>query len=270
MKPNKDERNVLRLILSSLFARRQKYLWMSSKNTDVVYFSTMGSIMPFGKKTGKKTPPMGPVYMYKPTVDDFVHKVTFKNDSFTNALKNVFPYCKIGNTCITVVDFNSTLNKGLLDNLIYTNDDTETVLYEKEVKNRPTVKNLVATKVGDHMFGIISNYYANFERNVLCNENVSVVSDDVVHSTGSNLSYVEIDFGKLPKINSDYLLKIPICEGLNSICKSEYCKRSKLEGTTNIHLAPNKQAVGLVIVYEDDFVKVESVQPVSLWFPKMV
>lgn len=269
MKLEKEERDVLKLVLSSLFARKQKYLWINSSDSKTVYFSTIGHEMPLGKKTGNKHPPMGPVYAYKPTVDDFVHRVSFKDGIFTNAMRKAFPFCILGTTCINLQEFTTVLNKDLLDTLLPDKSDTS-VDIEKHVKNRPSIVVNVATKVGKHFYNVIANYYTTFKRNVLCNENVSVVADGVTSKAGSRLTHVEIDFSKLSKITSDYLLKIPIYEGLTSISQAEYTKRSKRQGTTTIYLAPNKKAVGLVIIYEDDFVKVESIQPVSLWFPKIV
>jgi len=268
MKLEKEDLDVLRLFLSSLFARRQKYLWIDSTDPLNVYFSTMGHKMPIGKKNGKKEAPMVPVYMYKPTVDDFVHKVAFKNEDFVTTLMRIFPFCLTGRSCINISELSTTVNKGLLDSFKYS-DDEKKVFITKTVKGKPPVDKLVAIKVSDHLIGAIKNNYAVFHRNVLCNENVSFVPVNNVLATGTRLSRVEIDFSKLPKINSDYLLKIPIYEGLTSISKSEYVKKSKQCGTTNICVAPNKKSVGLVIIYEDDLIKVESVQPVSLWFPKI-
>lgn len=257
-----QELELLKAYLSSLFARRQKYLWIDSVGEATTwYFSTIGTEMPDGQKKPGMPQPTVPIFAYKPSIDDFIHKVEFTDLTVPGFLYTILP-CIHGKTvCIVLSNLLATINKKLLDTLVI---DEYSAELPSEDKSSTTIVHFTDKITMGFLIGQCDG--------VLCRVigvdhsfELPITNPKVIKR--GDVSFVEIPLSHPSDPSLSGKLRLPLLEGCSVISTSEFLKKVPGEYRLVIHAAFDMLALRAVPDFITDSIRVLSVQPSAIWFP---
>lgn len=265
---DKKKVETIKLLLSSLFARKQKYLVLDGKFKNRLIYANF---------------PYERTIYYRPTPEDTVCGVTV-NDSIVPILYEAFPLFGEIVAEISLQPFMSTLNKCL------TNDKTKwpTIEIVKEDYDKQLIYSGGIPKV-DNLIMIIPAKGEEPETRVVIGR--LLPPDAHVYYEGIMSKYMEFtkdrierDFeipeGSLDEgdvILKDFMLgdaiptlfKFPLRDGISLVSFKEYLKKRNFPIKYNaiIQYRPDTEAARIALGYKDDWVDALSIMPGTLWFP---
>ncbi len=261
----KKELNVLKAHLSSIFARKQKHLWIDPSNPLVWYFSTIGVEMPDGVKKKGMPQKMVPIFAYKPTMDDFIHRVEFADNTIlATMLKVAHPIISEGVTCTILPEMLAMLNKGSMASAERKGD---LVVYEKRVGKQEAKQAIICYKTDTTTFEFLRSWFNAGVANVLRHPKVLKTEVDPSVITRGDVVHLDIDIPKPDAENESCTIRLPVLGGASAVSIAEYTKKVKQEFELYVNTAPERRATRSVFTFKNDSISVISVQPSAIWFP---
>lgn len=263
---SKAELDLLKAYLSSLFARRQKYLWIDSAGAATTwYYSTIGTEMPDGQKKAGKQQTMVPIFAYKPGIDDFIHRVEFTDWTVPELFFTLIPCISRKTVCINIAELLVLINKKLLDTL-EVHEDRATI--EKVVAKKDPVTTTVIYFTDKITMEFLIGQCDGIINRVMDNEAcVKVPISDVSVIKRTEISFLTIFLNSPVDPTKTSTLNFPVCDGCALVSVPEFSKKVPGDFELSVHVAFNMLALQVVPEFKNASVTVLSVQPFALWFP---
>lgn len=245
--------DTLRLLFSSLFARRMDYLILGY-DADT-WFQT--NISPEAIQT------------YQPDAEYVIHKIEFNSPEMKEVILNLLPVLRDKLICLDLSKFLRYFNKkpkdlnlSVKDNLLCSDDAGTEIICGRLISRFD-----------------VDMYHQFFQPNDRVNLAASMDAKAMTFPIDSKLieksdvvfhQIFDKPTGSLQEIHP---IRIPLYDGFNMVSINEYCKKriaiKPLEFTLVASAWQENDAVLVAIIYEDEDIKVVSIQPGLLWFPRM-
>ena len=251
---DKKKIETVKYLLSSLFARKQKYLIVDGNNKNKLIYSNF---------------PYERIINYRPTPEDTVCGVMI-NDTVAPVLYEAFPI--FGNIVaeIKLMAFMSAFNKTIASQKdkwpeLYVDKDTD-LLYMKVIEDKKC-ETFTPTEVGRLLPPDSTEYYDNIMKQFMSFAEKPMTID------------FELPQGHFddPVILNDLTLPDPfdvkfICplkDGVSAVSFKEYLTKRKLPPIYHavVQYRPESMAMKIAFHHQDDWVDCMSMMPGTLWFP---
>ena len=263
---SKKELDLCKAYLSSLFARRQKYLWIDTLGeTTTWYFSTIGTEMPDGQKKPGKAQSMVPIFAYTPNIEDFIHRVEFKDWTVPELLLTLVP-CISGKTvCIHIAELLALINKGLVDEMCV---NEEGVTIKKTIgKKDPVDTTVIYFTDKITMDFLIGQCKGIINKVVRTGRSMEIeITDPKVIKRGQ-VSFIELPLVHPNDQSKTGKLKLPVLDGCSIVSLPEFLSKAPGAYKLSVHAAFDMLALRAVPEFVTDSIQVLSVQPSAIWFP---
>lgn len=252
----------VKLLTSSLFARKQPYMIINGHTPGMFYYTNIDRDR---------------ITLYRPTMEDVLSKVTIKAADVTNVLNEAFPLLTNIVAEIDLMQFSTQLNKALKYNK---NTAFPKLVIEKEREN--TISMVVdpdPSDKEDHIIAyapigrLLAEHDPEFYEDII--RNYEKFSDQVVNrkfrvnqvlgDDKVSLEIVEIE-GK--EANKKYEFALPVKDGVTMVSTKEYVNKRELDPLYNLVLRVNPmgRTSKATILYDDDWLDAMTIMPGSLWF----
>ena len=245
-----EQFNIVKLVTSSIFARKQKFLILNGNKPDTFYYTNI---------------PHERMALYRAAPDDVISKVTIKSPDVMTAFYDAFPTLKSVIAEVDVQDLSTNLNKA-----------------KKEYgESFPPIdigklnENSLSMSVGgvDKPIGrLLPEHGPVYYEEVL--DNFNNFSDNVVkrqfraaEQVGEDklvLEIVDLELNKGDK--SEF--GIPVKDGVSMVSTKEYVNKRNLDPLYDIVLRvnPESRTSRAAILYSDDWLDSMTIMPGLLWF----
>ena len=270
--------NALKLFLSSLYARKQKFLVVDGNEKGLFYLTNV---------------PYERIPLYRPDIEDTMAKVRVKG-LIADLLYEALPV--FGQACfeLTLAEFTAAFNKILVANrseypkMSVNQKDNTMVMAVPQLHNPkgnvevgdatpeefetlegsplPPIDTVVGRVISSHAFEYYENVFKYFmgfaeqhiEREVTVPQAYS--NDKVV------LSSVEL---ANPVKNRTDVFKVPLQDGTNIPSFKEYLSKRKLPWIYKLLIGyrPEQSVAKIAVSFSDDWVDTLTIMPALLWFP---
>lgn len=263
--------NIVKMLLSSLFARKQSYLIVDGNNRNVFYMTNI---------------PHARIPVYKADVDDTIAKVTI-SEEMAQIVYEAFPVFGEVVAEIDITTFMSTVNKRIAKAKVYPeiivdkerqvlkmwkpNDEADEAVTEEEALLEGDAKpDRIDVVIGT----VIPSHLTEIYEGILTKINTFVeqpVEKDVsIPSTFANdkviLSKIELQNDVLGK---PCVFKLPLQDGFNVISFKEYLSKKGMPWKYRVlvHYRESQNVARVSVTYSDDWVSAQIACPGALWFP---
>ena len=257
--------NSIKLLLSSLFARKQNWVVFNGDDPNTLIFTTV---------------PVERIVFYRPDIDDQMSLVKVTDEGI-KYLYELFPFFRSTCGVIFLPDFLSTVNKLISENKGVAPNvkiDLGRDLYIMDVPKSAQVGfDLDESGPTEVIVGkLISSDYYELYKQVFRHFNSFVSPNEVVEkyiTLGSSAKQDKVVAVAVDLHNSTYdkdvVLCLPIQDGTNIVSFTEYLAKRKAEWKYRVLVQYNEKhsAAKAALLYKDDMVDVVSITPGSLWFP---
>lgn len=260
--------NTVKLILSSLFARKQDFLVVDGNVRNKLFFTNISSDR---------------AIFYKPDIEDTLHEVKL-SETVASSFYDIFPIFKDTICIIQLTKLLSRMNKRLavlkskpIDLKVDTNTgniviecppDKEDV--DKAMFNGSDKPELVTVPVG-HL--ITEDLFVKYEEIVA--RHMSFIKEpierlvSVSSAVGDDkfvLNNIELDNATY---NCPVFVNIPIADGVSVVSYKEYLSKKKLPWKYKalIMYNPKRSVAKIAYEHKDDMVDALCISPGTLWFP---
>lgn len=245
-----EQFNIVKLVTSSIFARKQKFLILNGNKPDTFYYTNI---------------PHERMALYRSAPDDVISKVTIKSPNVMAAFYDAFPKLASVIAEIDVQELSTNLNKA-----------------KKEYGERfPPIdigklnENSLSMSVGgvDKPIGrLLPEHGPVYYEEVL--DNFNKFSDNVVkrqfraaEQVGDDklvLEIVDLELNKGDK--SEF--GIPVKDGVTMVSTKEYVNKRNLDPLYDVVLRvnPESRTSRAAILYSDDWLDSMTIMPGLLWF----
>lgn len=251
---DKKKIDTVKLLLSSLFARKQKYLIVDGKSKNRLIYANF---------------PYERTIYYRPTPEDAICGVTV-NDELVPLLHEAFPLFDKVVAEIDLMKFMSAVNKCLAKDktkwpVIDVDKDKDLLSIttpEKDMNGNPNVVCVGRLLPPDALeyYEVIMNNFLSFSKDLFdldlkipesSSDDPVMLADLVVPAT------------------HPVTIKLPMRDGVGMISFKEYLKKRALPLAYKAHVQyrPETQAAKVSLNYEDDWLRCVSMMPGTLWFP---
>lgn len=253
----------LKLLLSSLFARKQPYLIIDFRTPNTLYYTNIEC-----ERVG----------LYRPTMEDVLSKVTITEPKLVDLLYTAFPAFRNMIAQINLKDFSTALNKFGK----YVKDRFPDIKYDVETRKiwitiDPEPGNKEDHLISDYLIGeILTDLDPEFYSEII--DKYSKFSDCVVQrrfraSEGDGddkltLEIVEIGSNEATGLKTGSQFAIPVKDGFSMPSFKEYCRRRAIDPIYDLMLQVNEamNTTKATILYQDDWLSSMTIMPGSLWF----
>jgi len=246
----KTRLNVVKLVTSALFARKQPFMIINGNEPGVFYYTNVEVTR---------------VALYRPTIDDVISKVKIVSEEVLSMLYEAYPTLKSIVAQINLVKFSTAVNKCLKDEKekfpeLTVNKDTSELVMST---TNGSVSFVVGSLISDHdvlYYGEIVEKFNAFGNKLVKREfkGVQVMGDDKL---SLEITDVECDKDKVE-------FGFPIKDGVNLVSVKEYVNKRKLDAMYSVGMLINDLArtAKVVVNYADDWINASTMMPGSLWF----
>lgn len=245
-----EQFNIVKLVTSSIFARKQKFLILNGNTPETFYYTNI---------------PHERMALYRAAPGDVISKVTLKSPDVMHAFYEAFPTFKSIIAEVDVQDLSTNLNKA----------KKEYGLSFPPVDIGKLNENSLSMKVAgvDKPIGrLLPEHGPVYYEEVL--ENFNRFSDNVVkrqfraaEQVGDDkliLEIVDLELNKGDK--SEF--GIPVKDGVTMVSTKEYINKRNLDPVYDILLRvnPDSRTSRAAILYSDDWLDSMTIMPGLLWF----
>ena len=270
--------NVLKLFLSSLYARKQKFLVVDGNSRCLFYLTNV---------------PYERIPLYRPDIEDTMAKVVVK-ELVAELLYEAFPI--FGDACfeLELAAFTAAFNKILVANRaeypkMKLNKANNTItmavpqlqtpkgsmdvgdadpdeLVELEKSPMSSVDTVVGRVVSSHAF----EYYEKVFKYFLGFAEKQIVREIQIPTAYSNdkviLSSIELEN---PVKERTDVFQVPLQDGTNMPSFKEYLSKRKLPWTYKLLVGykPEQSIAKIAVAFADNWVDTVTIMPALLWFP---
>ena len=251
---DKKKIETIKLLLSSLFARKQKYLIVDGKQKNRLIYANF---------------PYERTIYYRSTPEDSICGVMV-NDELVPLLHEAFPVLGSVVAEINLQTFMSSVNKNL------TADKTKwpEIIIDKEhdellMKLPPAGENQdpATVCIGRLLPPDALDYYEEIMNQFLKFTKDPLELDLDIPQGHFNDPIIFTDL--LLPVPQPVTLKLPVQDGFSMVSFKEYLKKRNLpmKYRAFVQYRPETQAAKVSLGYEDDWVKCVSMMPGTIWFP---
>ena len=265
---NKEFLAIFKLFSSSLFARKQRYLYICKDTPYECYYSTMlpESIM-----------------FNKPTIDDVVHKVVSKKYNVFKLFEQYLPFEKLNTNwfCINLLETATLIRENITKDKIFSttvsNDDNTqigSIKIRKVDKEDTEVFVPVLHQIGGADISLLSDTVASITTWVDNQLNIFVNKLDTLAVMKGDINYIKFINCVYP--NGTHVatgVNIPRIDGFSTVSVSEYVKKQNIG---HVEDKPLQLVVGqfgnivrMYYKYIDDSVEVISTHPAAFFYSKI-
>lgn len=250
---SKKELDFLKFHISSLFSRKQKFLYIDVDDINTWYFTNIPPAKGYVKDQ------VG-IFIHQNNIDSYYHKVVIKDQTIIDLLVTILPEVQKKSVCIVIADFTALLNKKKFHTVVKKNNK---LCYDKnhgsKVVSAPVV-GFVDSIMVQHINNIIMDMINLIENSSTVSE--TIIDKDKIHKSEVCLYPISIT---IPEGN-EYEVKVPLCDGFNIVSRNEYMKRVKDENTFVIRAALDQRTVRVITVFDNPRIHAISGIPASLLF----
>ena len=255
--------NEVKLLLSSLFARKLNWVVFNGDDPNVLIFTTV---------------PADKIIFYRPEIEDQMSLVRVSDEGI-KYLYELFPFFRSTCGVVFLPTFLSTVNKLIAENKGVAPNVRVDLRTDRLLMDVPKVKlekfdidEAAPTEVEIGNL-IISEAYEAYKR-VFDHHNSfvkEVIEKNItLGATAKNDKTTGIDIDLHNSVyDVDVTLQLPIQDGTNIVSFTEYLNKRKAEWKYRVLIQYNeKRSVAKVsYAYKDAWVDVVSITPAALWFP---
>lgn len=246
----KTKLNKIKLITSSIFARKQQFMVINGATPTTFYYTNVESER---------------VKMYRPTMEDSISKVVI-NEEVSKTLFEAFPDLTKGIVEIDLTKFSSTLNKAV--------SVEKGVFPELKVDMAArlvtmTVKGDLPVVLGKVLLDFEIDFYEEiFRKYNEFSDNVQVVKYKA--NMENNGSKLDVDIVELSSSDESapFKLGLPLRDGFSAVSAREYCKRRGLVPVYDLEFMRDiaNETAKVTMCYCDDWINSRTIMPACLWF----
>ena len=256
--------DVFKLIMSSLFARRQDWLVFNGDELNTFMFSNI---------------PIERVTFYRSDIDDTLARVKI-TDKAAGIIYELFPFLREACGIINMSMFLSTINKLVAKTKgvapkVYLKKETGTIemdpiadaeqLFTSDADT--TIPNtVIGHLLTDDVYEAYKKILENFQKYTFETVDLDITIPSACSKDLVVVSSVELHNSVHDK---DATLKFPVQDGTNVVSFKEYLTKRKAPWNVHATIQYNEKrgAAKVMLSYRDDLVDVVSISPGSLWFP---
>ena len=250
MEDFKYRSEVVKLITSSLFARKQPFMIVNGNTPGLFYYTNIEPSR---------------VGLYRPTIEDVLSQVTITSEKILDEFYSAFPKFKEIIAVINLTKFSTARNKlakCLKDKFpeMIVDEGTSEIILSVGVEDKFVVGNLIS----DHtimFYKEIIDKYNSFSDNLVKRKfkATQISGDDKV-----TLEIVDVESSDGNKHEFGY----PVRDGTNIVSVKEYVNKRKMDPFYDISMMVNdiSKTAKAVISYTDDWLSASTMMPGSLWF----
>lgn len=264
----KQELKLLTELISGLFSRKQKFIYIGASKPDVWYFSNN----PPAENYVKDHPG---IFIHQNTSEDFYHRLTFTDDSQYTLLYNYYPQLVGRDVCISVADFVGVINKKLDVSVC----GVKTAMMVNSKRKKIITQSIVP---GEDIIGCANDNKSVYRvATFITPSHVHVIKDLIDDKYGNvDECYVEdlpkecvdhsmVKFYSLPWHGSDkYYFNFPIHGGHCCPAVNSYTKKHKdLEFTFSMLTYKERNSLRHMLRFKTTDFEIISITPAAVWFP---
>lgn len=255
MKKEIKNEDKLRLLMSSLFARKMPFAVFTdtSKDYNDMFFTNVSE---------------EDILIYTPNTENYIHRVIVKDEGFMQWFFETFPALTVESCILYIRPFLAALNKTKSE---YKDLKLEIVGSKLFLTTEESGKVDCGTILGPE---VLSIYGALFYRDDQHKAWIEHHKEDPVDKKQKKLGVIEIDANVDKEehpydVNKNNLVyRILIEPGKNIPHLEEYIRRAKDPCVVRLQYKLDKQALWAKYICISDFVEVQSVCPDMYWFPR--
>ena len=254
---------VVKLLTSSIFARKLTYLVTSCKEIGLFYYSNI---------------PWDRVVMYRPDITDGLSKVKVTSDTVINSLYTALPDLKKMSVELNIPAFGSALNRylsahktdlkfpefiipeGTREIRIDAPSKIKNEITKEEIHLDYSVVGQVIPDDGINLYEDIISNYRKFSDDV---RKYEFKVNEIIAGEKVSLEMIDVNVGP-----SNYKFGLPITDGLSMVSAKEYVKKREGYPLYGIDLMVNeaRRTAKALINFTDDWLESTTIMPGSLWF----
>ena len=245
-----EQFNIVKLVTSSIFARKQKFLILNGNNPGTFYYTNI---------------PHERMALYRATPDDVISKVTVKSPDVMNAFYDAFPTLKSAIAEVDVQDLSTNLNKAKKEyGDSFPPIDIGKLNENSLSMNVGGVDKPIGRLLPEHGPVYYEEVLDNFNR---FSDNVVKRQFKAAEQIGDDklvLEIVDLEMGDGSKCE----FGIPVKDGVAMVSTKEYVNKRDLDPVYDILLRVNPEArtSRSAILYSDDWIDSMTIMPGLLWF----
>ena len=251
---DKKKVETVKYLLSSLFARKQKYLIVDGNNKNRLIYANF---------------PYERVIYYRSTPEDSICGVTV-NDSVVPILHEAFPIFEKIVAEIELMSFMAAFNKSLANDktkwlALRVDKDTDKIFADIPAKNEG--ESPTSVEVGRLLPPDSLKYYESIMTNFMSFVSTPLEMDIELPQGHFDDPVILTDL-TLPEPNAAGF-KYPMKDGLSMVSFKEYLKKRGLPIKYHaiVQYKPESQAARIAFRHIDDWVDCMSIMPGTMWFP---
>lgn len=245
-----EQFNVIKLITSSIFARKQPFLILNGTKPEVFYYTNI---------------PHDRMALYRAAPDDVISRVIIKSPDVMSAFYSAFPTLKSAIAEIDIQKLSTFLNKAKKEyKESFPPIDIGKLDQNSLSMNVEGKDNRIGSLLPEHgpmYYEEVLDNFNKFSDNVVKRQfrATEQVGDDKIV-----LEIVDLEVGEKNKVE----FGLPVKDGVNMVSTKEYVAKRKLEPLYDIMLRVNPEArtSRSAILYSDDWLDACTIMPGTLWF----
>ena len=247
----------IKLITSSLFARKQPFMIIDCTKPSTFYYTNIDRER---------------VALYRPTAEDVLSKVTIKDDKVKEALFKAFPILEKSIVQLDLMKFSTYLNKSLK---IKNDEFPELTIHEDSRLVTMRVPTSETNPGVDANVGILLSqmdvefYEGILTKHLKFSDKVEYRRFKAASSVGDDKVALEIvELEKRDDSDKKSEFALPIKDGFNVVSSKEYISKRGLDPyyALDVLVDPVLRAAKTVVDYSDDWLDASTIMPGTLWF----
>jgi len=255
---------IVKLILSSLYARKQKFMGIDAKQKGLFFLSNI---------------PLDRTTIYRPDIDDTIAKVQLGGLPL-DLLYEAFPQFEEFTGVLNLQPFTSVMNKRLSTDKAWPklDIDTETDIISMKLPSNttalvevsPEIQEGGSVKVGrlapPNLFELYERIFRHFNSFV----EQPLERDVQIPTAYANDKIIMSDVDlKNDEKGTVETFRVPLQDGTNIPSFKEYLSKRKIPWTYRLLVQYNQHqnAAKVSVSYRDDWVTTQTIMPGTIWFP---
>ena len=254
---------VVKLLTSSIFARKLTYLTTTCKEDGLFYYSNIS---------------WERIVLYRPDINDSLSKVKITNDTVINAFYAAFPSLREMSVEFNIPALSSALNKYLsihkkelkFPELIIPEGTREIRIdVPSKIKNKITKEDIlldyttVGIIVADDAVSLYEDVITDYRKFSDDVRKYEFKVNEVIAGEKVSLEMIDVEIGPV-----GYTFGLPITDGFSMVSAKEYIKKRDGHPVFGMDLMvnPSRYTAKAIINFTDDWLRSTSIMPGSLWF----
>ncbi len=255
--------NVVKLLTSSIFARKLNCLTTTCKEDGLFYYSNI---------------PWERIVLYRPDISDGLSKVKVTNETVVNAFYTAFPSLKEMSVEFNIPALSSALNKyfsmhkkelkfpeliipeGTREIRIDAPSKVKNKITKEDIYLDYTVVGIIVPDDAVSLYEEVITNYRSFSDDV---RKYEFRVNEVVAGEKVALEMIDLEIGP-----NGYTLGLPIADGFSMVSTKEYIKKRDGYPLYGVDILVNdaRCTAKALINFADDWLTSTSIMPGSLWF----